>query len=91
MQKEHPTYNVVVIKRTITNKNKKSCSIKGITREFLYEYAEKHEKDNSAKEFQIHKANNDSFLAVKKTFLEFYPEFKELKTKGEWLYLAMVS
>ena len=91
LQGEHPNYEIRVIKRAKSTTKKKSPTLKGITCEFLYEYAAKHEKGDSVQKFEVHKNNNASFLAVKKTFLEFYPEFKELKTKGEWLYLANVA
>ena len=91
LQGEHPNYEIKVIKRAKSTTKTKRVTLKGITCEFLYDYAAKHEKDDSAKKFAIHKNNNDSFLKVKKTFVEYYPEFKDLKTKGEWLYLANVA
>ena len=91
LQSEHPNYEIHVIKRAKSTAKSKRVTLKGITCEFLYDYAAKHEKGNSAKDFAIHKNDNDSFLKVKKTFLEYYPEFKDLKTKGEWLYLANVA
>ena len=91
LRKEYSDYQIIVIKRAKSTTKKKSATLKGITCEFLYDYAAKHEKGNSVEKFEIHKNNNASFLAVKKTFLEFYPEFKDLKTKGEWLYLANVA
>ena len=91
LRKEYSDYQIIVIKRAKSTTKKKSATLKGINCEFLYDYAAKHEKGNSVEKFEIHKNNNASFLAVKKTFLEFYPEFKDLKTKGEWLYLANVA
>jgi len=91
LRKEYSDYQIIVIKRAKSTTKKKSATLKGITCEFLYDYAAKHEKGNSAKDFAIHKNNNDSFLKVKKTFIGYYPEFKDLKTKGEWLYLANVA
>ena len=91
LREKYLDYKITVIKRAKSTTKKKSATLKGITCEFLYDYAAKHEKGNSAKDFAIHKNDNDSFLKVKKTFLEYYPEFKDLKTKGEWLYLANVA
>ena len=91
LREKYSDYQIIVIKRAKSTTKTKRVTLKGITCEFLYDYAAKHEKDDSAKKFAIHKNNNDSFLKVKKTFVEYYPEFKDLKTKGEWLYLANVA
>ena len=84
IQAKHPTFEVSVQKV----KSKKSSSVKGITREFMYEYALNHDKDNSAADFERLKAENASYLAVKAVFLKHYPEFKNFKTKTEWVLAA---
>lgn len=84
IQAAHPTYKVNVQK----NKSKKSVSVKGISREFMYEYALNHDKNNSAADFEKLKAKNASYLAVKAIFLKHYPEFKNFKTKTEWILAA---
>lgn len=84
VQTKHPMFTVKVQK----NKSKKSVSVKGISREFMYEYALNHDKNNSAADFEKLKAENASYLAVKATFLKHYPEFKNFKTKTEWILAA---
>jgi hypothetical protein len=90
LQSEHPTYEIIVIKRA-KNTNKKTPSLKGIDCEFLYNYAKSHEKNDSARTFAVLKNDKAPFFKVMKTFLEYYPEFKGLKTKGEWLYLVEMA
>ncbi|MBE5733196.1 MAG: hypothetical protein E7353_09260 [Clostridiales bacterium] len=84
VQNAHPTFAISVLKA----KSRKSSSIKGITREFMYNYAMNHAVDNSIEEFEKLKAENASYLAVKTTFLKTYPEFKNYKTKTEWILAA---
>ena len=81
----YPTYNIKVIKAT---KSKDSTFIKGITRNFMYDYAKSHETEESVIEFARLKETKASFLAVKKSFLNCYPQFKDLNTYVEWQLAA---
>ena len=78
-----PDYKVVVIKSTA-----KKSKVKGITIDFMYNYAMNHEVENSASEFAKLKDENASYFAVKSTFFKFYPEFKNFKSKMEWILAA---
>ena len=78
-----PDYKVVVIKSTA-----KKSKVKGITINFMYNYATNHEVENSAIEFAKLKDENASYFAVKSTFFKFYPEFKNFKSKMEWILAA---
>ena len=76
----YPDFTIKVIK---AKKSKDSTFVKGITCEFMYNYASTHETERSVVEFaQLEK--DASFLAVRKAFLNSYPQFKELKTCVEW-------
>ena len=78
-----PDYKVVVIKSTA-----KKTKVKGITIEFMYNYAMNHEVENSAIEFAKLKGEKASYTAVKSTFFKFYPEFKDFKSKMQWILAA---
>ena len=78
-----PDYKVVVVKSTA-----KKSKVKGITIEFMYNYAMNHEVENSANEFAKLKEENASYFAVKSTFFKFYPEFKNFKSKMQWILAA---
>ena len=83
-RKAYPTYKLCVRQTTAT----KSKTIKGITREFMYDYAKNHEKDDSAEKFAKLQADGAGFAAVKSTFFTYYPEFKTFKTYTQWLLAA---
>ena len=83
-QEKHPSFEVTVKDQT----KRKSSSVKGITREFMYDYAEKHEKEDSAEAFAKLKNDNATFASVKSTFLKHYPEFKDYKTRTQWILAA---
>ena len=84
VQKKHPSFEVTVKDQT----KRKNSSVKGITREFMYDYAEKHEKENSAEDFTRLKEDNATFASVKSTFLKHYPEFKNYTTRTQWILAA---
>ena len=84
VQEKHPSFEVTVKDQT----KRKNSSVKGITREFMYDYAEKHEKEDSAKAFAKLKNDNATFASVKSTFLKHYPEFKDYKTRTQWILAA---
>ena len=81
---KHPSFEVTVKDQT----KRKSSSVKGITREFMYDYAEKHEKEDSAEAFAKLKNDNATFASVKSTFLKHYPEFKNYTTRTQWILAA---
>ena len=76
----YPTYKVKVVK---ASKSKDSNLIKGITRDFMYNYAKAHETEESTLKFSL-LDKDATFLAVRKVFFECYPEFKNFKTQYEW-------
>ena len=78
-----PNYKIIVVKSTA-----KKSKVKGIGVDFMYNYAMNHERENSASEFATLKNVNASYLAVKSTFFKFYPEFKNFKSKMDWLLAA---
>lgn len=78
-----PDYKISVIKSTA-----RKSKVKGISTEFMYDYAMNHEVENSASKFAKLKEENASYLAVKSTFFKFYPEFKNFKSKMEWILAA---
>lgn len=82
VQEKHPSFEVTVKEQT------KRKSVKGITREFMYDYAEKHEKENSAEDFTRLKEDNATFASVKSVFLKYYPEFKNYTTRTQWILAA---
>lgn len=84
VQEKHPSFEVTVKDQT----KRKSSSVKGITREFMYDYAEKHEKEDSAEAFAKLKNDNATFASVKATFLKHYPEFKNYTTRTQWILAA---
>lgn len=83
----HPSYKVKVVK---ANKSKKSTVVKGITRNFMYDYAKKHESEESMVEFELLKDRAATFLEVREAFFKYYPKFKELKSDFEWQLAARV-
>jgi hypothetical protein len=78
----YPTYKVKVRKAT-KPKDSDIPLIKGITRDFMYNYAKTHETEESVLKFSL-LDEEATFLAVRKVFFECYPEFKKLKTQYEW-------
>lgn len=84
VQEKHPSFEVIVKEQI----KRKQSSVKGITREFMYDYAEKHEKEDSAEAFAKLKNDNATFASVKSTFLKHYPEFKDYKTRTQWILAA---
>ena len=84
VQEKHPSFEVTVKEQT----KRKSSSVKGITREFMYDYAEKHEKEDSAEAFAKLKNDNATFASVKSAFLKYYPEFKNYTTRTQWILAA---
>ena len=83
IKKAFPNYKITVVKSTA-----KKSKVKGIGVDFMYNYAMNHEKENSTSEFTTLKETNASYLAVKSTFFKFYPEFKNFKSKMEWILAA---
>ena len=77
----HPSYKVRVVK---ASKSKNSTVVKGITRDFMYDYAKNHETEESLIEFALLKERNAKFLEVREKFFKYYPKFKELKNDFEW-------
>ena len=76
----YPTYSIKIIKAPIS----KDCTfVKGITRDFMYNYAKTHETEESVLKFSL-LDEEATFLEVRKVFFECYPEFKKLKTQYEW-------
>ena len=78
----YPDFTIKVIK-AIKSKDSDTPLIKGITRDFMYNYAKAHETEESVLKFSL-LDEEATFLEVRKVFLECYPEFKKLKTQYEW-------
>jgi hypothetical protein len=78
----YPDFTIKVIK-AIKSKDSDTPLIKGITRDFMYNYAKAHETEESVLKFSL-LDEDATFLAVRKVFFECYPEFKKLKTQYEW-------
>ena len=78
----YPTYRIKVMKAT-KPKDSDTPLIKGITRDFMYNYAKAHETEESVLKFSL-LDEDATFLAVRKVFFECYPDFKKLKTQYEW-------
>lgn len=83
-RKAYPAYKVIV--RQVTKTHPKT--VKGITREFMYEYAKNHEKEDSAEKFAKLQKDGAGFAAVKSTFYKYYPEFKTFTTYTQWILAA---
>ncbi len=83
IKESFPNYKICVVKSTA-----KKAKVKGITIEFMYKYAQNHEVGNSISDFAKLKEDKATYSAVKSTFFKYYPEFKEFKSKMEWLLAA---
>ena len=83
----YPDFTIKVIKATKPKDSDIIPLIKGITRDFMYDYAKTHETEESVLKFSL-LDEEATFLAVRKVFFECYPEFKKLKTQYEWHLVA---
>lgn len=79
----YPDFRIKVIKVTKSKDSDIIPLIKGITRDFMYDYAKAHETEESVLKFSL-LDEEATFLEVRKVFFECYPEFKKLKTQYEW-------
>ncbi len=79
----YPDFRIKVIKVTKSKDSDIIPLIKGITRDFMYDYAKAHETEESVLKFSL-LDEEATFLAVRKVFFECYPEFKKFKTQYEW-------
>ena len=83
VKKNYPTYRIIVVKKAT-----RKTQIKGITKEFLRNYIEKQNDTVFLKEFDELVKNKTSFFEIKARFVNQYPQFKNYKTKADWILAA---
>ena len=81
-KEEYSNFKVVVIRS-----NKKKSQPKGITLELMRKYAER-KNDGFINELNSLVENKTSFFEIKQEFIKKYPQFKNYKTKAEWILAA---
>ena len=82
VKSEYPNYKIVVL-----NPRSNKSQIKGITLELMRKYAER-KNDGFINELNSLVENKTSFFEIKQEFIKKYPQFKNYKTKAEWILAA---